>query len=143
MVQAVGNPFLDKEMNERWYNTFVSTPDADWNVSTKDTSVFPALYGKQGTFTQAGAAMNWLLDYVHPQSPLMDKPELLLRAMRRIDGYMDDCHNGKPTGNLYHFFALGPALASAVTSGCWSGTNPRGMTSACHIPGSHDVDAPQ
>jgi len=111
VAQAEGNPFLDPAMNDAWYQKFAATPDERWKLSTKDVAAFNALYGKYGTFTQAVNASGWLMNYAHPQSPLKDKPELLTRALRRIDAYMDDCYFGRAH---YHFFALGAALMGAL-----------------------------
>lgn len=113
--QASANPFLDQKMNETWYRNFAAKPDVRLLASTQNSMALPDLYGKKGTFTQAELALDWMMGYVHPQSPLVDKPELLLRVLRRIDGYMDDCyHNSvKPKWTHYHFFAMGPAIVCA------------------------------
>lgn len=111
VLQETNNPFLDPVMNQKWYETFTATPDYEWNLATKETAAHDALYGKHGSFNQAVIAGDWLMDYAHPQSPLVDKPELLTRAMRRTDAYMDDCYYGR---KQYHFFALGAAIMNAL-----------------------------
>jgi hypothetical protein len=111
VMQAKDNPFLDPEMNERWYQSFAATPDYEWKLPTKETAAYTGLYGKHGSFTEAVNASEWLMMAVHPQSPLKDQRELLLRAMRRIDAYLEDDFHGRKN---YHFFALGAALMGAV-----------------------------
>ena len=111
VVQAKDNPFLDPAMNDRWYQKFVSNQDYAWNLPTRTTAGYTGLYGKHGSFTEAVNATQWLMMFVHPQSPLQDKSELLTRAMRRIDVYMEDDYHGRKN---YHFFALGAALMGAV-----------------------------
>jgi len=98
-------------MNDRWYRNFTATPDDAWNLPTKSTAGYTGLYGKHGSFTEAVDATRWLMMFVHPQSPLRDRSELLTRALRRIDTYLEDDHHGRKN---YHFFALGAALAGAV-----------------------------
>ena len=111
VLQAQDNPFLDPAMNERWYRNFTATPDHAWKLPTPSTAAYTGLYGKNGAFTEAVAACDWLMMFVHPQSPLQDKSELLVRALRRIDAYLEDDHHGRKN---YHFFALGAALMGAV-----------------------------
>ncbi|TAE77917.1 MAG: hypothetical protein EAZ65_04155 [Verrucomicrobia bacterium] len=111
VVQAKNNPFLDPAMNDRWYQEFVSNPDYAWNLPTRTTAGYTGLYGKHGSFTEAVNATGWLMMAVHPQSPLQDKRELLLRALRRIDVYLEDDYHGRKN---YHFFALGAAVMGAV-----------------------------
>lgn len=111
VVQAKDNPFLDPEMNERWYRDFTATPDDEWKLPTKDTAAYTGLYGKHGAFTEAVDASQWLMMAVHPQSPLKDRRELFLRAIRRIDAYLEDDYHGRKN---YHFFALSAALMAAV-----------------------------
>jgi hypothetical protein len=117
VAQQENNPYLDRDMNEKWYASFASRPDYDWKVSTKRHAVYRGLHHHFGTRAQADQANGWMLLYSHPQSPLKGRQELLIRAMRRIDIYMRDyAHHETVTsnGSLSDFFALGPALMGAV-----------------------------
>lgn len=109
--QPQNNPYLDPEMNRKWYAEFTSRPDYLWALPTPDKAAYEGLHKNYGIRDQADNANSWLLLYAHPQSPLRDKTELLVRAMRRIDAYMEDCHFGRKHDD---FFALGPALMGAV-----------------------------
>jgi hypothetical protein len=58
-----------------------------------------------------------MLLYSHPASPLRDREELLIRALRRIDAYLRDYHFHETLEENIHlndFFALGPALMGAI-----------------------------
>jgi len=109
--QPQNNPYLDPEMNRKWYEEFTARPDYPWALPTTDKAAYEGLHKNYGIRDQADNANSWLLLYAHPQSPLRDKTELLVRAMRRIDAYMEDCHFGRKHDD---FFALGPALMGAV-----------------------------
>jgi len=109
--QPQNNPYLDPEMNRKWFAEFTSRPDYPWALPTPDKAAYEGLHKNYGIRDQADNANSWLLLHAHPQSPLRDKTELLVRAMRRIDAYMEDCHFGRKHDD---FFALGPALMGAV-----------------------------
>jgi hypothetical protein len=111
VAQTQNNPYLDASWNERWYQNFAATADDSWNLPTQHVAAYSSLYGKHGAFTQAVQATEWLMLALHPQSPLVDRPELLLRAMRRIDAYLEDDYYGRKNE---HFFALGAAIMGAL-----------------------------
>ncbi len=117
VVQLDKNPYLDKEMNEKWYAEFISKPDYGWKLPSKESNSYDNINGIHGSRVQAINANEWMLLYSHPQSPLKDRTELLVRAMRRIDAYMRGYHyheNMRTNSFLNDFFALGPALIGAV-----------------------------
>jgi len=109
--QVAGNPYLDPALNEDWYRAFASRPDDAWRLPTREVAAYDGLHRAHGIRDQAINANSWMMLYAHPQSPLRDKPELLLRALRRIDAYMGDYLCGRRHDD---FFALGPALMAAV-----------------------------
>ena len=115
--QENNNPFLDEQMNEKWYSEFVSKPDYEWKLATEIFNSYNSINGAHGSRTQGGNANSWMLLYSHPQSPLKDKTELLIRALCRIDAYISGYHYHETldtNGFLNDFFALGPALMGAV-----------------------------
>ncbi len=112
VAQLKNNPYLAPALNAEWYAGFSAKPDYPWKLPTPEAAAYNGLHRDYGVREQAIKANEWMLLYSHPQSPLKDKTELLIRAMRRIDAYMEDYRNGRREHD--DFFALGPALMGAV-----------------------------
>ncbi len=117
VAQPSNNPWLAEKFLNDWLRDWSAKSDHDWKVSTPETQVYEGIHGGRGTRDQGQAANQWMLLYSHPASPLRDREELLIRALRRIDAYLRDYHfhqTLEENSHLNDFFAFGPALMGAV-----------------------------
>lgn len=117
VARPADNPWLSGKFLNDWMRGWSAKNDGNWKVSTPQTQVYESIHGVRGTRDQGQAANQWMLLYSHPASPLRDREELLIRALRRIDAYLRDYHfheTLEENTHLNDFFALGPVLMGAV-----------------------------